>query len=100
MNQYPPHTRVVHRSWRTVCTLAYGISQAGARRFFYELAVRKKDSSTDLMFRRVCDGLLGRTQRTYLAVTSELFQHHRPVANKATFSDITNRGADYKDNLD
>ena len=92
VNQYPPHTRVVHRTWGTVCTLAYGISKAGAQRFFYEMAVRRKDSSADLMFRRVCDGLVDRKQRTCLTVQPQLFNHHRPIANKETFSDITHHG--------
>lgn len=96
-NKYPAHTRVVSRVHGNTCTLAYGITQAGARRFFYELAVRKKDSSADLMFKRMCDGIIGRKQRNCLSVQPQLFQHHRPVANKATFSDINGHGKDYNE---
>lgn len=94
MDNYPPHTRVVSRARGSVCTLAYGVSQAGARRFLYELGVRKMDGPTDLMFRNVCDGSFGRRQRTCLTVQPQLFQHHRPVASKATFSDIQDHGTD------
>lgn len=92
MDQYPAHTRVVSRGFGTVCTLAYGISQAGARRFFYELAVNRMDGPLDLLYRRLCDGLMDRKQRTCLSVQPQLFQHHRPIANKNTFSDITGHG--------
>lgn len=36
---YPPHTRVVSRARVNTCILGYGISQAGARRFLYEVGV-------------------------------------------------------------
>lgn len=52
-------------------------------------------SNFDIMFRRVCDGAEGRQIRTCLTVQPQLFQHHRPVADKATFSDISKHGGDY-----
>ena len=94
MDQYPAHTRVVSRGYGTVCTLAYAVTQAGARRFFYELAVKRKDGPLDLMYRRLCDGLMERKQRTCLSVQPQLFQHHRPIASKSTFSDISPHGDD------
>ena len=94
MDQYPPHTRVVSRGFGTVCTLAYGITQAGARRFFYELAIKRKDGPLDLLYRRLCDGIMERKQHTCLSVQPQLFQHHRPVASKSTFSDISGHGND------
>ena len=39
-SEYPPHTRVVSRARVNTCSLAYGVSQPGARRLLYELAVR------------------------------------------------------------
>ena len=92
MNQYPAHTRAVHRAHGNVCTLAYAITQLGARRMLYEMAVHKMDGATDGTFRRACDGKKGRRQRTCLSVQPQLFQHHRPIANKHTFSDISNHG--------
>lgn len=86
--QYPNHTRVVTRAHNNVCTLAYGISLVGARRFLYELAMRKISTAADIAFRDVCDGNDGRPMRKCLSVHPQLFQHHRPIAAKSSFSDI------------
>ncbi len=95
--QYPAHTRVVSRAHGNVCTLAYGVSQAGARRFLYELGVNKMDKSTDNMFSAVCDGLNERRQGSCLTVQPQLFNHHRPVGSKSTFSDIQDHGDEYNE---
>ncbi|KAK3722967.1 hypothetical protein LTR37_002112 [Vermiconidia calcicola] len=95
--QYQAHTRVVSRAHGNVCTLAYGVSQAGARRFLYELGVNKMDKATDIMFQSVCDGSNGRRQGRCLTVQPQLFNHHRPVGSKSTFSDIQNHGNEYNE---
>ena len=95
IDQYPPHTRVVSRARKNTCTLGYGISLPGARRLLYELGVRKMTGPTDIMFRSVCDGVNGRRMRTCLTVQPQLFQHHRPVGDKSTFSDISDHGTEY-----
>lgn len=87
--QYPPHTRVVSRARANSCSLTYGISQPGARRFLYELGVHKLSDPNDIMFRYVCDGVQGRELGTCLTVQPQLFQHHRPVGARAGFSDIS-----------
>lgn len=75
----------------------YALSQLGARRFLYELGLHKMTGNADIMFRSVCDGdeREDRPIRTCLTVQPQLFQHHRPVASKATFSDITDHGREY-----
>ena len=95
VDTYPAHTRVVSRAWANVCTMGYGISLPGARRLLYELSVNKMTGPTDTMLRSVCDGLEGRPVHTCLTVQPQLFQHHRPVGYKSSFSDISNHGADY-----
>jgi hypothetical protein len=95
--QYPAHTRVVSRARMNTCSLAYGISQPGARRILYELGVHKMSSPYDLMFRYVCDGVDDRQLATCLTVQPQLFQHHRPVGPKSSFSDISDHGGDVND---
>jgi hypothetical protein len=97
LRQYPAHTRVVSRARVNTCSLAYGISQPGARRFLYELGIHKMSDTNDMMFRYVCDGVDGRQLGTCLTVQPQLFQHHRPVGLKAGFSDISDHGDGFND---
>lgn len=97
LRQYPPHTRVVSRARVNTCSLAYAISQPGARRFLYELGVHKMSDPNDIMFRYVCDGVDDRQLATCLTVQPQLFQHHRPVGAKAGFSDIADHGDGFND---
>jgi hypothetical protein len=97
ITEYPAHTRVVSRARMNTCTLGYALSLPGARRLLYELAVHKITGTTDMMFRSVCDGVDDRPIRTCLTVQPQLFQHHRPVGPKSTFSDISDHGSDYND---
>ena len=97
VQNYPAHTRVVSRAWMNTCTIGYAISLPGARRLLYELSVNKMTGATDMMFRSVCHGSEGRPMRTCLTVQPQLFQHHRPVGNKSSFSDISDHGTDYNE---
>lgn len=96
-SEYPAHTRVVSRARVNTCSLAYGVSQAGARRFLYELGVRGSSKPSDLMMQDVCDGNDGRQLATCLTVQPQLFQHHRPVGSRAGFSDINDYGDGYNE---
>lgn len=97
MDKYPAHTRIVSRAKKNVCTLAYAMTQKGARRMLYELGVHKMDAAADVMFHEVCDGSRNRTMGTCLSVQPQLFQHHRPVGVKSTFSEIQNHGNGYNE---
>jgi len=92
VEQYPAHTRVVSRARVNTCTLGYALSLPGAQRLLYELGVRRMSDNTDMMFRALCDGVDDRPLFTCLTVQPELFQHHRPVGPKASFSDISDHG--------
>ena len=94
---YPAHTRVVSRAGLNTCTVGYGISLLGARRLLYELSVHKMTGPTDIMFNSVCQGFDGRPVHTCLTVQPQLFQHHRPIGYKSSFSDISDHGADYNE---
>ncbi|KAI1765739.1 glycosyltransferase family 25 protein [Hypoxylon sp. FL1150] len=52
---YPPHTRVVHASSGNTCTLAYAISQEGARKLLLEFN-SYYDTQWDLMLQKWCEG--------------------------------------------
>ncbi|EKG14494.1 hypothetical protein MPH_08343 [Macrophomina phaseolina MS6] len=97
VQQYPAHTRVVSRARVNTCTLGYALSQPGARRLLYELGIRKMTGTNDMMFRSICDGVDGRPLSTCLTVQPQLFQHHRPVGPKSSFSDISDHGTDYNE---
>lgn len=94
-DQYPAHTRVVSRARVGTCIIGYAVSQPGARRLLYELGVNKMDASTDIMMRNICDGQGDRETATCFTVQPQLFQHHRPIAEKGSFSDITDHGHAY-----
>ncbi|KAF2211473.1 glycosyltransferase family 25 protein [Cercospora zeae-maydis SCOH1-5] len=97
MREYPEHTRVVHRARMNVCSLAYGISQQGARRLLYELGIKKLNGAMDIMMRQACDGNAGRARHNCLTVQPQLFQHHRPVGSKASFSEFEDHGEGIND---
>ena len=100
LEQYPDHTRVVSRARVNTCTLAYGISQPGARRFLYEVGIHKMSGPYDTMFRYICDGVDGRRIGTCLTVQPQLFQHHRPVGLRTAFSDISDHGGGYNEHAE
>lgn len=100
LEQYPDHTRVVHRARVNTCLLGYGISQPGARRFLYEVGVHKLSDTTDTMFRYICDGVDARQLGTCFTVQPQLFQHHRPVGPRSSFSDISDHGSGHNENAE
>lgn len=100
IEQYPDHTRVVSRARVNSCTLAYGVSQRGARRFLYEVGIHKMSDPNDTMFRYICDGVEGRHIGICLTVQPQLFQHHRPVGPRSAFSDISDHGSGYNEHAE
>ncbi|KAK8104386.1 uncharacterized protein PG998_011419 [Apiospora kogelbergensis] len=55
---YPPHTRVVHAATSpgTACTLAYAVSQRGARKLLWQFGLEDFSSQWDLMLGSWCAG--------------------------------------------
>ncbi|PPJ53105.1 hypothetical protein CBER1_11674 [Cercospora berteroae] len=89
VDQYPDHTRVVARSRVNTCTLAYAVSQDGARRMLYEFGIHRVTDPLDMMYRALCDGVSGRDLMTCLSPQPALFNHHRPAGPKSSWSDIS-----------
>ncbi|KAI1092086.1 glycosyltransferase family 25 protein [Rostrohypoxylon terebratum] len=52
---YPPHTRVIHASSGTICSLAYAVSYQGARKLLREFDSHY-DTQWDLVLQKWCEG--------------------------------------------
>ena len=92
--KYPQHTRIVHHAMGSQCSLAYAISQTGARRLLYEMAIKSFSREYDLMLQDLCQGSDGREYLNCITVQPQLFNHHRPAGNPNDYSDITDHSGD------
>ena len=95
---YLHHTRVVLRQSQTpVCSLAYAVSQSGARKILYSLGLRKFDSPYDVMLRAWCQGSDGNERHVCPGVLPQIFDHYRRQGPKSADSDISKPSEDYRD---
>lgn len=97
VEDYPEHTRAVHHSQEGVCSLAYAVSQRGARRLLQEVGLRDVSDGFDILLRFFCEGTQGRTMANCLTVQPSLFHHHRPVGPVGFESDIGQHGDGFRD---
>ena len=93
-SKYPQHTRVVHHAMGSQCSLAYAISQAGARKLLYEMGIKSFSREYDLMLQDLCQGTNDREILNCITVQPQLLNHHRPAGNPNDYSDITDHSAD------
>lgn len=97
LEEYPPHTRIVMRqSTVPVCSLAYAISQRGARKLLYGLGLKKLDAPFDVMLRAWCQGSDGYEQQICPGVLPQLFDHHRCRGPESVDSDISKPSEGYR----
>lgn len=75
-NSYAPYTRVYHSGLDEVCTFAYAVSQAGARKILYDLGLWKMEDPFDLGLRQFCDGIMGHERHICLTTQPSLFSHY------------------------
>lgn len=95
---YPKHTRVVMRQVQTpVCSLAYAISQKGARSLLYNLGLRKFNAPFDVMLRSWCQGEDGNEEHICPAIIPQLFDHFRRKGPKSRDSDISDPKTDIRE---
>jgi len=95
---YPPHTRVVAHAAETVCSLAYAVSQRGARRLLYELGVNRYNAPFDIMLDQFCDGTKSTSiHGTCISAQPEFFSHHRPRGKKNAQSEIDDHGEGFNE---
>lgn len=86
--RYANHTRAVHHTAETVCSLAYAVTQRAARQILYDIGLKELRGPFDIMLREYCDGIEGRKVRNCYTAQPQYFQHHRPVGSKRKSSDI------------
>jgi hypothetical protein len=96
VDEYPEHTRVVHHAQEGVCSLAYAVSQQGARNMLREIALKPATDAFDILLRFYCEGTHGRTKQECLSINPSLFSHHRPVGPISASSDIGDHGEGYR----
>ncbi|CBX92448.1 hypothetical protein LEMA_P051540.1 [Plenodomus lingam JN3] len=103
---FAPHTRVYHPSTGgSLCTVAYAVSQRGARRLLHQFGVKAWNGIFDAELGRWCAGLdpqfgrprtsrVGEGAKERLCITTQppLFAHHHPRKGE---SDIGGLGGGY-----
>lgn len=99
--QYPNHTRVVHHVQDGICSLAFAVTQKGARQMLHELGLKAMNAAFDIQLRWFCEGT-GRPNRGYhncLTVQPSLFGIHLPAGPKKSNSDIADHGDGFQDEM-
>ena len=89
---WPPHTRVVTKGVKEgCCTLAYAVTQAGARRLLYDVGMKKLTSPFDVSVANWCEGTNGEERHKCIGVMPQLFDSHRKSGSIAADSDINDK---------
>ncbi|TAQ89233.1 hypothetical protein B7494_g2461 [Chlorociboria aeruginascens] len=96
-DEYPAHTRIIHHVSFGLCSLAYAVSQAGARKLLYDIGIENLDEPFDVLLHQACDGSNGKNYHVCLTSQPGLFQHHRPRGNMDAESDISGHGNDFRE---
>lgn len=97
LDVYPEHTRAVHHVQEGVCSLAYAVTQQGARRMLQEIALKDVSDPFDILLRFFCEGEKGRRRHTCLTSQPALFNHHRRAGPDSAQSDIGDHGDGWRD---
>ena len=98
MHQFPEHTRAVFTESGNVCSLAYAVSQAGARALLYEVGVHRFTEAFDLMLQHFCEGTYGIDRpHSCVSVLPQIFDHYRAVGPISKDSDIGDQSENYRD---
>ncbi|KAK5936647.1 hypothetical protein PMZ80_011112 [Knufia obscura] len=99
LKDLPEHTRVYTTVSEGVCSLAYAVSQQGARKLLFALGLRRLTMPFDLMLREWCQGnteVPGYLPKC-ISVLPQLFDHHRRVGPKDFDSEIADPNGLYRD---
>ncbi|KAI1144574.1 glycosyltransferase family 25 protein [Hypoxylon sp. FL0543] len=97
-DQYPDHTRVVHHVQDACCSLAYAVTQAGARRVLREVGLKDMNEPFDLQLKSFCEGS-GKPVRgphNCLTVQPPIFNLHFSAGPKGASSDISDHGEGFQ----
>lgn len=84
------HTRIVHHPQEGFCSVAYAVSQRGARKMLWYMAVRAFDGWFDTMLPHFCEGkdLENMARPTCITVQPQFFDQHVPRGDMWKESDI------------
>lgn len=85
---YPHHTRVTVHAHEATCSLAYAISNRGARKLLLNLGLQKLDGPFDNMMSGWCEGQGWSTSRNCFGVIPSLFGHYRGAGSMSKDSNI------------
>jgi GR25 family glycosyltransferase involved in LPS biosynthesis len=90
---HPPHTRVYHRaSGGALCTVAYAVSQRGARRLLQEYGVTKWSKIWDAELGEWCTGtdsfLRKSGERKCITSQPPIFAHHHPAGGRSNIGGL------------
>ena len=97
-DNYPNHTRLyLSQPTDTVCSIAYAVSQQGARRLLLELGLEYADAAFDIMLNRYCQGEIdfGPPHACWSVVPS-LVAQYRPAGVESKDSDIAVEGEEVR----
>jgi len=97
--KYPNHTRAIHHVTEPVCSTAYAVTQAAARRILYELGIREFSGPFDMALRLWCNGHHGDERvKSCLIPQPPYINLHRPVGRECDFTEISNcKSEEYND---
>ncbi|KAK5096080.1 hypothetical protein LTR70_001490 [Exophiala xenobiotica] len=89
-DNYPNRTRLyLSQPSDGVCSIAYAVSQQGARRILLELGIERADKAMDLMLQDFCQGGWdGGLPHPCWGVLPPLFEQYRPAGLESKDSDI------------
>jgi hypothetical protein len=85
---YLNHTRVAMPSSEGVCSLAYAVSQQGARAILNSVGLKRLDTAYNIMLREFCTGIGQEKPHNCFGVLPQLFAHHRAIWTDKADSDI------------
>lgn len=99
-----PYTRFVHISAAPICTFAYALSQAGARKVLFDLSVDRLDGAFDNALANLCKRSVSSVGEDYpgidrglktkcISVTPPVFFHHKARGRISGDSDIQSIGS-------
>ncbi|KIW72024.1 hypothetical protein PV04_00248 [Phialophora macrospora] len=97
LSAYPQHTRVFMQQTEGTCSLAYAVSQTGARGILNDLGLNRLTGPFDNMLRGWCAGLEGSSGHLCFGVLPQLFDHFRREGSTESDSDISAPSSPYRD---
>jgi len=97
LENYSLHSRIVFKSDDCVCTIAYAVTQQGARQLLNSLGLHRMNGPFDIMLREWCAGDKGDDQHVCLGTLPPAFAAHKPAGSTAGDSDMAVPAEGFRD---